>query len=112
MKKEGRMIRQKRHQIIKHGSAKTYLYFSTILIYKTTTTNINSSEYILLEKTLSFIMAQFLYCYQRNRSENDEPCFSAYPQHATSGIFFTKQILAGISFREKLNVSLNVWSNL
>ena len=54
------MFRQKRHEIIKHGFVKTYLYFSTILIYKTATTNINSSEYIMLEKTLSFTMAQFL----------------------------------------------------
>ena len=48
LKKEGRMFCQKRHQIIKHGFVKAYLYFSTTLIYKTTTTNINSSEYIML----------------------------------------------------------------
>ena len=55
------MFRQKRHQIIKHGFVKTYLCFSAILIYKTTTTttNISSSGYIMLEKTLSFITAQF-----------------------------------------------------
>ena len=57
MKNEGRMFGQKRHQIIKHGFVKTYFYFPAVLIYKTTTTNINSSEYIMLEKTLSFIMA-------------------------------------------------------
>ena len=54
LKKEGRMFRQKRHQIIKHGFVKTYLYFSAILIYKTTTTttNISSSGYIMLEKNI------------------------------------------------------------
>ena len=50
------MFGQKRHQIIKHGFVKTYFYFLAILIYKTTTANINSSEYIMLEKTLPFIM--------------------------------------------------------
>ena len=54
------MFRQKCHQVIKRGFVKTYSHFSTILIYKTTTTNITSFEYIMLEKTLSFIMAQFL----------------------------------------------------
>ena len=92
MRKERRMFRQKPHQIIKGRFIKAYLYFSTILIYKTTTTNINFSEYIMLEKTFSFIMAQFLLCYQKNRSKNDEPCFSAYSKYAASGILFTKQI--------------------
>ena len=50
LKKEGRMFCQKCHQIIKHGFVQTYLYFSTILIYRTTTANINSSEYIMPEK--------------------------------------------------------------
>ena len=34
--------------------------FFYYFIYKTTTTKINSSEYKMLEKTFSFIMAQFL----------------------------------------------------
>ena len=54
------MFCQNHHKIIKHGFIKTYLYFCTILICKTITTNIKSAEYIMLEKTLSFIMAQFL----------------------------------------------------
>ena len=43
-RKEGRMFRQKCHQVIKRGFVKTYSHFSTILIYKTTTTNITSFE--------------------------------------------------------------------
>ena len=56
-KKKDVCFAKKPHQIIKDRFVKAYLYFSTILIYKTTTTNINSSEYIMLEKTFSFIMA-------------------------------------------------------
>ena len=66
------MFRQKRHQI-KHGCAKTYLYFS-ILIYKTTTTNINSSEYIMLKKH-PLLWHSSYNATKKNRSENDEPCF-------------------------------------
>ena len=47
------MFHQKRHHIIKHELVKTYLYFSTILNDKTTTaTNVNSSEYKMLEKNI------------------------------------------------------------
>ena len=44
------MLCPKRCQLIKHGLFKTYLYFSTVLIYKVTTAKINSSKYMILEK--------------------------------------------------------------
>ena len=44
------MLCPKPCQLIKHGLFKTYLYFSTVLIYKVTTAKINSSKYIILEK--------------------------------------------------------------
>ena len=56
----------------------------------------------MLEKTLSFIMEQFLYYYQKNRHKNDEPCFSGYSQYAASGILFTKQIFGWHFFQREI----------
>ena len=69
--------------------------------YKTTTANLNSSEYIMLEKT-SFVMAQFSQYYGKNRSENNKPCFSAYSQYAGSGILVTKQIFGWHFFQKEI----------
>ena len=82
------------------------LIYKTILIYKTATatatatTTINSSEY-MLEKTLCFIMAQFLKCYQKNRSGNDEPFFCLLPVCCL--LFYSQsRFLAGIFFQREI----------
>ena len=84
------------------------LIYKTILIYKTTTatatatatTTINSSEF-MLEKTLCFIMAQFLKCYQKNCSGNDEPFFCLLPVCCL--LFYSQsRFLAGIFFQREI----------
>ena len=87
------MFCQKHHQIIKHGYVKTYLRFSTILIYNWI---YNARKNIVLYFGTVIIMVP------KSPSKNDEPSFSAYSQYAAFGILFTKQIFGWHFFQREI----------
>ena len=51
----------------------------------------------MLDKTLSFVMAQFLQCYTKKRSKKNESCFAT-----VSDILFTKQIFGWHFFQREI----------